>query len=215
MPEDSKSGPRTGRFRGFLQLLRPPNLFTVPGDPLCGALLSTHGVWSWRMAAPVAASLALYCAGLVINDLADFAEDSRERPNRPLPSGAVSRRAALFLALFFIVVALAVAALVNWVLLILAALLLAEILWYNLMAKKNPVIAPVAMGICRGLSVVLGAAAIGPPPRVALVAAAVITLYIAAVTILARAETRNPRIPPLIGQLIGALLFIQAGFCLL
>ncbi len=51
-------------------------------------------------------------------------------------------------------------------------------------------------------------------PRSRSAPAAAVTLYIAAVTALARTETRNPRIPPLIGSLIRGLLFIQAGFCL-
>jgi 4-hydroxybenzoate polyprenyltransferase len=201
--------------RPFLQLLRPPNLFTVPGDPLCGALLVSHGVWSWRILPCVVVSLASYCAGLVINDLADFSEDLRERPDRPLPSGRVSRRMAVAMAAVFIAIALAAAASVSSPLLILTLLLLAEILWYNLLAKKNPLFAPIAMGFCRGLSVMVGAAAISAPPPLALAAAAAITLYIAAVTALARTETRNPRIPPLIGSLIRGLLFLQAGFCLM
>jgi len=201
--------------RPLLQLLRPPNLFTVPGDPLCGALLATQGHWTWQIAPCILISLSAYCAGLVINDLADFSEDLRDRPTRPLPSGRVSRRTALVLALLFIAIDLIAAALVSKPLLILATLLVAEILWYNLLAKKNALFAPIAMGFCRGLSVLVGAAAIAPPPPLALAAVALITLYIAGVTILARTETRNPRIPPLIGALIRGLLFIQAGFCLL
>ena len=75
------------------------------------------------------------------------------------------------------------------------------------------------MGLCRGLSVMLGAAAILPLQPLdfslhsSFLPSAVITLYIAGVTALARNETRNPRIPPLIGSLIRGLLFIQAGFC--
>ncbi|MGA3172302.1 MAG: UbiA family prenyltransferase [Chthoniobacteraceae bacterium] len=190
-------------------------MFTVPGDPLCGALLTSGGRWSWHILAAMAVSLAAYCAGLIVNDLADFKEDLRERPGRPLPSGAVPRGVALAVAIAFVVIALAAAAFVNVVLLMLAGLLIAEILWYNLMAKKSPVIAPVAMGLCRGLSVLVGAAAIGPPPPLAIAAAAVVAVYIAGVTALARTETRNPRIPPLIGALIRGLLFIQAGMCLL
>lgn len=201
--------------RPILQLLRPPNLFTVPGDPLCGALLASHGIWSWKILPAVIISLACYCAGLVINDLADFSEDLQDRPNRPLPSGAVSRRAAMGLVLFFIVIALAAAALVNTALLILTGLLLGEILWYNLLAKKSALIGPIAMGLCRGLSLLAGAAAIATPPATALAAAGSIALYIAGVTALARGEIRTPRIPALIGVLIRGLLFLQAGFCLL
>jgi 4-hydroxybenzoate polyprenyltransferase len=206
--------------RPLLQLLRPPNLFTVPGDPLCGALLAGHGHWSWRILPCVIISLASYCAGLITNDLADFKEDLRDRPARPLPSGAVSRRLAVVLACVFMLAALAAAALVSSPVLILTLLLQTEILWYNLLAKKSPLTAPIAMGLCRGISVLIGAAAIFTFHTSyfiihnSLPAALLITLYIAAVTALARKETANPKIPPLIGQLIRALLFIQAAFCL-
>ena len=199
--------------RPILQLLRPPNLFTVPGDPLCGALLASHGVWSWRIIPAIVISLSAYCAGLVFNDLADYSEDLRDRPTRPLPSGAVSRRLAIALAVVFIAIALAAAACVSSALFILTVVLIAEVLWYNLQAKKSALIGPVAMGICRGISVLVGATAILPPPPFALSAAAVITIYITGVTTLARTETSNPRIPPLIGSLIRGLLFIQAGYC--
>jgi len=159
-------------------------------------------------------SVAAYCAGLVVNDLADYAEDLRERPGRPLPSGGVSRGTAIGMAVFFMVVALGAAAAVNGAVLIVTGLLLGEILWYNMVAKKHALMAPLAMGLCRGLSVLVGAEAIGPAPRMAMVAAGAITLYIAGITALARTETRNPRIPPLIGTLIRGLLFIQAGFCM-
>jgi 4-hydroxybenzoate polyprenyltransferase len=222
--------------RPLLQLLRPPNLFTVPGDPLCGALLASHGVWSWRILPCVIISLASYCVGLVINDLADLSEDLRDRPTRPLPSGAVSRTAAITIAATFALIALAAAATVSIVLVALTALLLAEILWYNLLAKKSALLGPLAMGLCRGISVMLGVVAIlipmkhattptanggvvidmvfGVPSPLAISAAVFITLYIAAVTALARKEVANPKIPPLIGALIRALLFIQAAFCL-
>jgi 4-hydroxybenzoate polyprenyltransferase len=209
--------------RAYFQLLRPPNLFTVPGDPLCGFLLATHGHWSWRILPCVVVSLSAYCAGLVINDLADFSEDLRDRPARPLPSGAVARKTALNIAIFLIALALVAAASVSKLLVILAALLIAEILWYNLLAKRNAFLGPIAMGLCRGLSVLVGAIASASltgatamphfPPLIAFAAASVIALYIAGVTDLARKETSNPRIPPLIGLLIRCLLFIQAAFC--
>ena len=201
----------------LLQLLRPPNLFTVPGDPLCGALLASHGAWSWRILAAIAVSLGAYCAGLVTNDLADFSEDLRDRPSRPLPCGAVPRKVALALALFFIVIALGSAVAGGSALVLVTVVLLAVILSYNLWLKRSALIGPPAMGLCRGLSVLAGASAIAPlrPSPFILPPFLLISLYIAGVTALARTETGNPRIPPLIGALIRGLLALQAGFCLL
>ena len=40
------------------------------------------------------ASMAIYAAGIALNDVFDYEIDRVERPNRPLPSGRVSRRFA-------------------------------------------------------------------------------------------------------------------------
>ena len=82
------------KLRAWLQLFRVPNLFTVPGDPLAGFLIATGGHLDTRALCAVLASLAIYAAGLAMNDLADFAEDKSERPKRPLPSGAIPRGTA-------------------------------------------------------------------------------------------------------------------------
>jgi len=227
------------RRRALLQLFRPPNLFTVPGDPLCGYLIASGGRLSWHVIPAIGISVALYCAGLIVNDLADFSEDLRDRPMRPLPSGGVAVKAANTIAIVLISIAVILANLVNATVAVIAVILVNEILFYNVFAKKNAFVGPIAMGLCRGSSVLIGAAAILPfhpssfvVPAYAgpvitfyfgnlhfgfrnspYLAAGVITLYIAGVTALARKETSNPRIPPLIGSLIRGLLFIQAGFC--
>jgi len=159
-------------------------------------------------------SLAAYCAGLVINDLADYKEDLRERPDRPLPSGGVSRRTALFLAVVFIAIAIGTAATVSLAVFISTIFLLALILFYNLLAKRIPILGPVVMGVCRGASVQLGIHAVmSNPTNYQILPAVVIAGYICGLSGVARNETSNPRIPALIGKLISGLLFIQAGFC--
>src|SRR5438874_1337202 len=80
--------------RAWLQLFRAPNLFTVPGDPVAGYLLVVRGSFTGAVFAAIGASLCFYCAGLVLNDIADIEEDRRDRPMRPLPSGAIDLRTA-------------------------------------------------------------------------------------------------------------------------
>src|SRR4051794_24098067 len=96
-------------LRAWMQLLRPPNLFTVPGDPLAGYLFANHGFLSRSLGWAMTASLLLYSAGLVLNDLADEAEDRRERPSRPLPSGSVPPAGAWALAIVLALAGLAAA----------------------------------------------------------------------------------------------------------
>src|SRR5205807_7732495 len=92
----------------------------------------------------------------------DVAQDRRERPRRPLPSGRVSRRAAGLLATALCVVGLASAALASVRpdrtapdAASLAAVLVGAILLYDGWLKRTWA-GPLAMGACRFLNVVLG-----------------------------------------------------------
>ena len=79
----------------WLQLLRLPNVFTALADVAMGYLV-THGNVqpTGHFALLAAASGLLYLSGMVLNDVFDAEVDARERPERPIPSGRISRRAA-------------------------------------------------------------------------------------------------------------------------
>lgn len=218
-------------WRTWLQLLRAPNLFTVPGDPLAGFLLATAGHLDLRLLFVIGASLCFYSHGLLLNDLADLEEDRRDRPNRPLPSGAANASTVLLVTIILAGVALVLCALISLHTLIAGAGLLTAIVVYNVWAKKIPVLGPVMMGLCRGLSVLLGAAAgiweyVLPTGHLigvwsvllplAVMGAIGEALYIAAVTHLARIETlanppKLPRALPVITLAIILVAFFLAA----
>ncbi|EDY16778.1 UbiA prenyltransferase [Chthoniobacter flavus Ellin428] len=204
--------PPAPRWRTWLQLLRAPNLFTVPGDPLAGFLLTTAGRVDLRLVFAIVASLLFYSHGLLLNDLADLKEDRRDRPQRPLPSGAADSRVVLLVAILLAGLALVICSFVSLHSIIVGALLLTAIVVYNLWAKRVPILGPIVMGICRGLSILLGAAAgmweyvlptgtiIGISSilyHLAVAGAVGTALYIAAITHLARIETLSdpPELP--------------------
>ena len=184
----------------WLQLIRLPNLLTVPGDPLAGFLLAcgAAGVFPWaRGAAAMLAALCLYAFGLVLNDWADCEEDRRERPGRPLPSGRVSRGAALALAAGLALAGLGAAFAGGAACGLTALALVVMVAAYDLGLKSVPGAGPLAMGACRGLSLAMGAAASGAESwatAVVLAAAAGLTLYVAAVTLVASRETETLRV---------------------
>ncbi|MFC1499260.1 UbiA family prenyltransferase, partial [Verrucomicrobiota bacterium] len=86
------------KLHAWLQLIRLPNLLTVPGDPLAGFLLArVAGAGPEMIYAifPVLSALFLYMSGLIWNDVVDYREDSIQRKSRPLPSGQISLRSAV------------------------------------------------------------------------------------------------------------------------
>jgi 4-hydroxybenzoate polyprenyltransferase len=217
------------RWQTWLQLLRAPNLFTVPGDPLAGFLLATAGRIDARLLLAIGASLCLYCHGLLLNDLADLEEDRRDRPNRPLPSGAANPRAVTGVAIILALLALLFCSIINLDSLVVGLALLISVLVYNRWCKKVPILGPINMGLCRGLSILLGAAAgtldifspVGGLIRIwsalmplAVVAAVGTALYIAAVTHLARIETHAnpPKLPRTLPYILLVVVIVSFFF---
>ena len=71
----------------------------------------------------------------MFNDYSDYDLDCRERPERPLPSGTVSRRTALGLAVVLMIVGLALAVVVDATAFGIAVFIAAMIFLYNAWAK--------------------------------------------------------------------------------
>jgi len=189
---------RAGGLGAWLELLRPPNLFTVPGDILVGAALA--GVATQKVVpllTAVLVSLLLYGSGLMLNDFMDRHVDARERPGRPIPSGRVdaTNACAVAVALMGTAIILSVLAGVTrfWVM---AAVLSGLILLYDGPARKIPAAGFVVMGLCRGCNVMLGASIVGSPVSVPVLAGAGMeTLYILCVSLLARGEVDKSPAP--------------------
>ena len=87
-------------MRSWLELLRISNLPTVWTNIIVGAVLSiavarpsNPGLVAVLIA--IIAGSCLYLAGMVFNDVFDLEIDRRERPGRPIPSGRISRGAAI------------------------------------------------------------------------------------------------------------------------
>ncbi len=212
------------KFRTWLQLFRAPNLFTVPGDPFAGYVLTAFGAFESDVFYAVGASLCFYAAGLLDNDLADLGEDRAERPQRPLPSGAASVGSVAMVAAVLVVAGLFLAAKLGPTALLIAIAIAIAVGLYNRVTKHLPVIGALNMGVCRGLSLLLGAAAAPHSDLLwrllaagrlnpLLVACAVVALYIAATTHLARFETKAQSPPlakwlPPLTLLAGAALFL-------
>lgn len=147
------------RLRGYLELLRPANVVTAWADVAAGAAVA--GVW--RGGVPdtdllwlVLATSGLYAGGVVLNDVFDAPVDASERPERPIPRGAVSRGEAGWLGGFLLVAGCAAAARVGTPSLLVAAVVAAGATLYDGWAKSHALLGPLTMGACRGGNLLLG-----------------------------------------------------------
>ncbi|MFM8985580.1 MAG: UbiA family prenyltransferase [Planctomycetia bacterium] len=199
----------------WLRLVRLPNLATAAADVLAGFLVCSQASapLTWPPAAcwlAILASAGFYAAGMILNDVYDLPLDRAERPERPLPSGAIAPRAAAAAGAALLTLGAAAAcgtafvAGTPWPALVGAALT-AAVWLYDRHAKRTAA-GPVVMGACRGLNWLLGMTAAGGPTlgHEWLIPAGM-ALYVAGITLYARDEAGRPRIAALGG---GTLLML-------
>lgn len=145
-------------FKDYLILVRLPNLFTLPSNILVGfVIVSSLTLTSYvQVLLLVTISILLYCVGLILNDLFDYNIDKKERPDRPLASGKVSRRAAICLVTVFSVLALGLSLIVSISTLVTSSFLFALIFGYDKFLKKTQA-GPFTIAAARVTNVMLGA----------------------------------------------------------
>lgn len=174
-------------LRAYLELLRPPNLVTAGADVVAGSAVAGFGnaaTIPWL----VLASVCLYGGGVVLNDFFDRELDKRERPERPIPSGRVSPTAGALFGISISALGIVVALVVNPIAGALAGTIAVSTYVYDAWGKRSAILGPVNMGLCRGLNLLLGVAAVPAILESAWAVAFLPFVYITGVTALSRGE---------------------------
>jgi len=183
-----------------VRLGRISNLPTVWTNVLAApALVGSSGTMAGpAITASVMVALSLlYIAGMYLNDAFDRDIDSRERPERPIPSGEVG--APTVFTVGYALMGMAVALLAatgyivpggtGWFAAAAAAGLAVVIVLYDMNHKGNP-LSPIVMGFCRALVYVTAAfAVVAVPPADVFIAAGVLWSYVIGLSYIAKQET--------------------------
>ena len=195
MPSNTPS-----QARAWLVLSRGSNLPTVWSNCLAGWWLG--GGWvdgpraGGRLAALLLGASLLYTAGMWLNDAYDSEWDAQHRPERPIPAGAIRQPAVVRTG--FVMILLGWACLLPlgpaaaaWTL---GLTLCIEV--YNRVHKRYPHASWLMAG-CRFFLYPLAASvSTGYPVPLARVGGAVVAVYVAGITYLARGESLPGRTPP-------------------
>lgn len=184
-------------IKGWLQLVRFPNLFTIPGDIFVGYALSgllTHYRPPFHILfALLSISISLYSAGLILNDLADEKEDRRLNRKRPLTTGSVNKKSAWLVALTLIIAPIIGSYFLYPNTFRVTSCLAVSIIAYNFIPRKIVLLSGGIMGSCRALNIILASTvfpkAFNSPT---LIAAAVSFLYIISICLMAYKEAEEP-----------------------
>lgn len=177
------------RLRGHLSLARVSNSPTVVSNVLAGAALVGGG---GAALLPLAAAMVLfYTGGMYLNDLLDLKIDRRERPERPLPSGLIPPAEAWAVTAGLFGVGLLLLWPAGRAAFAAGLVLFALIVLYDAWHKTNP-LSPLLMAATRALVYLTAALAFLPRPTgPLLVWTALLALYVAGLTYVAKTEHRR------------------------
>ncbi|MBN3963145.1 MAG: UbiA-like protein EboC [Nostoc sp. NMS8] len=184
--------------------MRPANIVTAWADILVGFAASGSGVIftklingevSFAVLIPLGwlllATTGLYGGGIVFNDVFDAELDAKERPNRAIPSGRVSRQNATLLGSILFAIGIIAAFQVSQLSAAIAIFITLSCLLYNSLAKHHPFFGPLNMGLCRGSNLLLGVSAVPEIIGERWYLALIPVLYIAAITAISQGEVHG------------------------
>jgi 4-hydroxybenzoate polyprenyltransferase len=201
---------RRSRARAFLLLSRVSNLPTVWSNVLAGWIAATgHGGDALALVVAIAIAVSLmYTGGMFLNDAFDAPFDAVARPDRPVPSGVVSRAEAFtFGALLLAVGMLLVAVVAGARPFVSAVLLAAAIMFYNY-RHKGFALGPVVMGACRGLVYCIAGSVAVALSAAVIVPAVLLTAYTASLTLVAKQV--GPRAGVVVPLMIAGISLVDA-----
>lgn len=194
----------------ILKLGRVSNLPTVWTNGLTGLVLGGGGMLDGRTLPLLVALSLFYVAGMYLNDAFDVEIDQKERPERPIPSGAIDLRSVFAASFVMFMVGLCLLAWIGFVAAdgtggwpgLAGLVLITSIVVYDWHHKQNP-FSPYIMGVCRMMVyITAGLCFLVPPPAWLLLAAVLLLSYLIGLTYIAKQENRSE-----IDSLQPALLF--------
>lgn len=207
-------------LKGYLRLMRPANIVTAISDILAGVAIAgyfTNSHWRTLQIEPVLllvlTTIGLYGGGVVFNDVFDADLDKVERPERPIPSGLITKQGAALLGAGLLLMAIIAAYFVHQRFsgtCAIAITIAMAALTYDKWGKHHSFFGPLNMGLCRGGNILLGMsilpAAIGEYWFISIIP----VLYIGAITMISRGEVHGGKKSILVTAAIFYLVVISS-----
>jgi 4-hydroxybenzoate polyprenyltransferase len=179
----------------FLRLVRPANIVTSVADVLAGIAISGYFLTEKQEFFAVfllcISTIGLYGGGIVFNDVFDTELDKIERPERAIPSGAISKKEATLLGIILLGIGLSAAFAFSVRSGIIAFLILVFALVYNKFGKHHGFWGPLNMGICRGMNLLLGVSIVSLSLQNLYFLGLIPLIYIFSITMISQGEVHG------------------------
>lgn len=173
-----------------LRLGRVSNLPTVWTNVTAGVVLAGGVLSPVHTVLLVVAASALYVGGMFLNDAYDAKIDAVERPERPIPSGAVSQRQVKVWGFGWLALGLVCVGVVNVAGLAATLATCGLIVAYDRWHKGNP-FGPLIMGLCRVGLYFIAAGCAGGITRAVLIGAVLLLGWVLGLTYVAKHEGKG------------------------
>ena len=187
----------------YLQLTRPANVVTAIADIWAGFAIArawdgmaTNWIYGdqtywWNLLWLSLSTIGLYGGGVAFNDIADAELDAIERPERPIPSGRVSKKGAIAMASLLLLAGIVCAFQVNPLAGSLAIGVAGCALLYDYWGKHQVFFGPINMGLCRTGNLLLGIAVMPVLLDSNWYLGLLPLVYVAAITLISRGEVHG------------------------
>lgn len=183
------------KLRYYISFIRPANVVTAIADIIAGAAIA--GALSGTLSQTedltllVLSTIGLYGGGIVFNDVFDLQQDRIERPERILPSGKLSLRAAVAYGSLLLLLGILAAAIVSMISGTIALIVAVLALTYDKFSKHIQVLGPLNMGLCRAGNLILGVSIIPVAVNELWWLGLIPVLFISAVTLTSQKEAEG------------------------
>lgn len=149
-------------MKSYIALIRPVNFIITGISIYVSCLLAggTHAQFIQMLFASLGGAL-IGAGGMVINDIFDIEIDRINKPNRPLPSGAISKYDAAMYYAALSGAGLMMSAYTTTVAAVIAFTAVPAIFLYSYKFKATPLFGNLLVGTLTGLAFIYGGAAVG------------------------------------------------------
>jgi len=187
-------------FKAFIYLMRPANIMTSMADIFAGffvahtyTITTSHEFDFWiPLLWLLLSTTGLYGGGIIFNDVRDAELDRKERPERLIPSGIITRKQAAIFGLSLFAIGISAAYQVSFLSFYIAVIICFLTFFYNFYAKHFTYLGALIMGLCRSSNLILGASAAGELGNSLEIPLGILSasqlMFVAAITLISKKE---------------------------
>ena len=149
------------RILPIIKISRPLNILIVfMTVTVAGFICSKNDDINMSLLLAAVSASFIAAAGYIINDYYDVKIDKINRPDRPLVSGSLSGRAAIIFYFIFSLTGLSLAAIINYIALIITFLTVILLYIYSYKIKSITLLGNLSIAFLTGLTFIYGGAAV-------------------------------------------------------